>query len=138
MSDLVVHATGKGPVALFVHGFPLDHSMWAAQTEGLADIATCLAPDLRGFGRSPTGSVGDDEGACVLSMERHADDLVKVMDERGVERVDLIGLSMGGYVALAMCERHPERVRSLTLVDTRANADDAAGKARRDTLAKQV
>ena len=40
------------------------------------------------------------------------------------DRFALAGLSMGGYVALAMCERHPERVRSLTLVDTRANADD--------------
>ncbi|MEM9380452.1 MAG: alpha/beta fold hydrolase [Planctomycetota bacterium] len=126
MPPLHVSRTGDGPAALFVHGFPLDHAMWAAQVEHLADVATCLAPDLSGFGASAY------DGSEKLSMERHADDMARLLDEQDVERADVVALSMGGYVALAMWELHADRIRSLTLVDTRAEADDAAGRERRD------
>lgn len=126
MNPLYLDASGTGPAALFVHGFPLNHTMWKAQTEHLSDVRTCLAPDLAGFGAS------SNDGGAALTMERHADDLVRILDAYEVERADVIGLSMGGYVALAMRERHASRFRSLTLVDTKAEADDAAGKAKRD------
>ena len=126
MAPIHVSRSGRGPAALFVHGFPLDHTMWSAQTEHLADVAMCLAPDLSGFGASP------HDGSEKLSMERHADDLARVLDAEGAERADVVALSMGGYVALAMWELHRDRIRSLTLVDTRAEADDAAGRDKRD------
>ena len=126
------HQSGEGPVALFVHGFPLDHSMWAAQVRGLGDMATCVAPDLSGFGASP------HDGSERLSMERHADDLARILDHLGVEQADVIALSMGGYVALAMWELHAERVRSIALVDTRSEADDAAGKDARDAARERL
>ncbi|MEA2058291.1 MAG: alpha/beta hydrolase [Actinomycetota bacterium] len=123
---------GNGPVALFIHGFPLDSSMWIEQLVALSDVRRCVAPDLRGFGRS------DPSIRPALSMDEHADDLVDLLDALGIDLVDLVGLSMGGYVSLAFAERHPERLRSLALVDTKATADSDEAKAGRDRMAAKV
>jgi pimeloyl-ACP methyl ester carboxylesterase len=129
--DIHYRDHGEGPVALLVHGFPLDSTVWLDQVDALADIRRLVAPDLRGFGRSGPAS-------GVLSMERHADDLAAICDHIEVPSVDLAGLSMGGYVALAFAERHPERLRSLALIDTKAAADDERAKANRDMMAVRV
>ncbi len=121
--------SGEGAVALFIHGFPFDSSMWTGQLAALADRRRCLAFDLRGFGESAPSL------ATELSMEGHASDLAEAVDGLDVGPVDVIGLSMGGYVALAMWEVFPHLVRSLALVDTRAAADSAEGKAGRDAAA---
>jgi pimeloyl-ACP methyl ester carboxylesterase len=123
---------GEGPVALFLHGFPLDRTLWRHQLSALAGVRLCIAPDLRGFGASacaPTGPV---------TMERHADDLAALLDHLGVGQVDLVGLSMGGYVQLAFWERHRSRVRSLALLNTRATEDDAQVKAKRNAAAASL
>jgi len=130
--EFAYREVGTGPVALFVHGFPLDGTMWDDQLARLAEARRCVAPDLRGFGRS------DPPGDAVLTMERHADDLAHLCGALGADRVDLVGLSMGGYVALAFAERYPERLRSLALVDTRAAADTEEGRAARDLMATRV
>jgi len=123
---------GRGPVALFVHGFPLDSTMWLEQTERLSDVRRCIVPDLRGFGSSAPSL------RTVLTMEEHADDLVGIIDVLGIERVDLVGLSMGGYVALAFAERHPDRLRTLALVDTKSTGDSEEGKAGRSAAALRI
>jgi len=123
---------GRGPVALFVHGFPLDSTMWLEQVDRLSDVRRCIAPDLRGFGASvPTLRTA-------LTMEDHADDLAGILDALDVERVDLIGLSMGGYIALAFADRYPGRVRTLALVDTKSTGDSEEGKAGRSAAAVRV
>lgn len=134
LDDTRLHtgASGSGPLALLVHGFPLDSELWLDQLAGLADLRHVVAPDLRGFGRSAPTTLP------VLAMEQHADDLVALLDALGEEQADVAALSMGGYVALAMWERHPERVRSLALLDTRASADPPQGRAGRDTMIQQV
>jgi 3-oxoadipate enol-lactonase len=119
---------GEGPVAFLVHGFPLDSTLWLDQLEALSDLRRIVAPDLRGFGLSGPSSVA-------LTMERHADDLAALADHLGAQHVDLVGLSMGGYVALAFAERHGGRLRSLALIDTKTAADDERGKANRDMMA---
>ncbi len=117
---------GEGaPPVLFVHGYPLDRALWAAQLEGL-HRHRLLAPDLRGFGDSATSN------PPALSIDQHADDLANFLDRLEIGRAVVVGLSMGGYVALAMAERHRDRLAGLVLVDTRAGADDAAGRAGRD------
>ena len=125
--------TGSGPVALFVHGFPLDGTVWSDQVERLGgEGRRRVVPDLAGFGRSApviTASLG---------MERHADDLAGLLDALDVDRVDLVGLSMGGYVALAFAERHPARLRTMALVDTKATADTPEGKAGRDAAVARL
>ncbi len=123
---------GTGPVALFVHGYPLDATLWLDQLGALARRRRCIAPDLRGSGLSApvTGEP--------LTMERHAADLAGLLDHLEVAQVDLVGLSMGGYVALAFAERSPQRVRSLALVDTRPGPDSAEGRAGRDAAIEQA
>lgn len=123
---------GSGPAALFVHGFPLDSTMWLEQIQILSGMRRCIAPDLRGFGRSSPST------RTVLSMEDHADDLVAILDALGIEQVDLVGLSMGGYIALAFGEHHPERLRTLALVDTKSTEDSPDVKAGRDAAAERV
>jgi 3-oxoadipate enol-lactonase len=125
-------SSGDGPVALFIHGFPLDHRLWLDQVRRLSGWRRCLAPDLRGFGRSAPATGGS------LSMERHADDLITLLESERVDAADVVGLSMGGYVALELWARRPDLVRTLVLADTRAEADGPEERARRDTTAERV
>ncbi|HSM02543.1 MAG TPA: alpha/beta fold hydrolase [Acidimicrobiia bacterium] len=125
---LFYREAGDGPLAVFIHGFPLDHSVWLDQLEGLAHVRRCVTLDLRGFGRSDP--ITDE----VLTMEMLADDVAGLVEALGAHGADVVGLSMGGYVALALWEIHPTLVRSLTLIGTRATADTAEGRAKRDAM----
>ena len=124
---IAVHVTGRGPLAVLIHGYPLDHRMWADTLHGpLAEAHTLVAVDLRGHGHSPW--CGDE----AHTMDTFADDVSAVIRTLSDDPVHVVGLSMGGYVAQALWQNHADLVRSLALVDTRAAADDAAGKAARD------
>ncbi len=111
---------------LLIHGFPLDHRMWASQLASLGPHMRLIAPDLRGHGQSALPA-----GAAV-SMDQHADDLASLLDHLGIRKAAVAGLSMGGYVALALWRRHPDRIGALVLLDTRAEADTPEGQAGRD------
>ena len=100
--------------------------MWAPQTRALTDKWRCLTIDTRGFGESAAASPFD--------VDRYADDVVAILDDAGVDRATIVGLSMGGYVAFALWRRSPERVRALALADTRAGADAPDTRARRHEL----
>lgn len=129
---LAVHDEGSGPPILFVHGFPLSHSMWRGQLEAFESDHRVIAPDLRGFGES-------DVTDGTVTMEQHADDLAALLDELNVgEPVVLCGLSMGGYIAWQFQQKYPERLRALILCDTRAIADTPEGVENRKRLAKMV
>ena len=123
---------GSGPVVLLIHGYPLDHSLWHDQVVALADRANIVAVDLRGFGASPSGT------GSALTMERHASDCDFLLEHHGADQADVVGLSMGGYVALAMTEIFGHRVRSLVLMDTRATADTEEARTGRDAMAERL
>jgi YbgC/YbaW family acyl-CoA thioester hydrolase len=125
---LAVDVAGDGPAILFVHGYPLDRSIWRHQMEHL-DGWRRIAPDLRGMGQSDAPDLG-------YSMTTYADDLAALLDSLGVDQVVLCGLSMGGYVAFEFLRRHRTRVRGLILVDTRAENDSAEGRRSRDAAAQ--
>jgi pimeloyl-ACP methyl ester carboxylesterase len=130
---LAVHLAGSGPLAVLVHGYPFDHRMWTELLLGpLARSRTLCAVDLRGHGCSPWA------GDAAHTMEQLADDLAAVIRTLGDGAADVVALSMGGYAALALCERHPQTLRTLTLVDTRASADTAEGRTARAATAQQV
>lgn len=96
---------GDGPAVVFVHAFSVDAAMWDDQVAALAGRATTVRYDLRGFGRSGRPDPGRD----------HVDDLVGLLDVLGIERADVVGLSLGANVALALAAGHPERVRAAVL-----------------------
>lgn len=119
---------GMGPTLVFLHGFPHDRTLWSAQLAALARQARCVAPDLAGFGESAPLPAG------TASMDAYADDVARLLDHLAVDRATVCGLSMGGYVAFALLRRHADRVEGLVLSDTRAGADDDAGRAKRREL----
>jgi 3-oxoadipate enol-lactonase len=112
---------------VFLHPFPADRTFWAPQLGALVDHSRCIAPDLRGFGETTC--------AAPFTMDQYADDVAGLLDVLGVERAVLCGLSMGGYVALALWRRHRRRVRALVLADTRGGADTDEARAKRRALA---
>lgn len=122
--ELAVEIRGEGPAVLFIHGYPLDRTIWADQLAHLQGWRR-IAPDLRGFGDSDAPDLG-------YSMATWADDLVALLDQLGEEKVVLCGFSMGGYVAFEFLRRYRDRVSALVLVDTRAGADSDEGRRGRD------
>jgi len=121
---------GDGAAVLFVHGFPLDRTMWRAQVADLAGWGR-VAPDLRGFGLS-------DPPPGPWTIADHADDLAALLDELRIERAVVCGLSMGGYVVLELLRRHGGRIRGLVLANTRAEADSPEARRARDGTIEAV
>lgn len=122
---------GDGPPILFIHGFPLSHEMWLPVADQLRDHWRCILPDLRGHGRSAVSSE--------VTIAQFADDLTALLDVmRETRPVVLVGLSMGGVIALECFREHRARLRALVLANCRANAETAEGVARRAALAQAV
>ena len=115
---------GQGLAVVLIHGYPLQRAIWAPQVEALQTRFRVITPDLRGFGESQVT-------AGPYTMEMLADDVHALLQARGIRTAVIGGHSMGGYVALALARRHPEMLRGLILVNTRAGADSAEGKANR-------
>lgn len=122
---------GDGPPVLLLHAFPLDHRMWSAQIEALSARYRVISADLRGFGATPLGDEAPD-------LDAMADDVAGLLDDLNVSGCAVVGLSMGGYVAMAMLRRRAGLVRALALVDTKAGADADAARANRERIAHEV
>ncbi len=116
---------------LLIHAFPVDASMWDAQVSALSEEAVVLAPHLPGFG-------GSDGVGNIMTMDAAADSLARELDKAGVDRAVVCGLSMGGYVAFSLLRRHRDRVAGLMLANTKAGADDEAGKEKRRAVAEKA
>jgi 3-oxoadipate enol-lactonase len=126
VKGIAVHEYGdrnKVPI-IFIHGFPFNSTMWAQQIKILKEQYYCVAYDVRGMGETPPG-----DGQFTIEM--FVDDLFAVSDGLDLERPIVAGFSMGGYIALRAVEREPERFRALILADTKAEADDDAGRLKR-------
>jgi len=124
-----IRELGQGPAVVLVHGFPLDGAMWSGVARTLSSRFRVLKPDLPGRGENPAPPDGTIDG--------YADFLQAVLAEIPAP-AGLAGFSMGGYVSLALMKRGPASVRALALVDTRAGADDEAGKAGREAAIAAV
>jgi 3-oxoadipate enol-lactonase len=106
---------GAGPVVL-LHGFPLTGAMWDDLLPSLTDRYHVVVPDLRGHGATEA-----PEGP--YETADYAADVLALLDRLGVERAAVVGLSMGGYVAIQLMTRAPERLSAVVLADTMGRAD---------------
>jgi pimeloyl-ACP methyl ester carboxylesterase len=120
------------PALVLLHAFPLDRSMWDREVRVLADVASpIIAPSFPGFGKSELPSRQP-------TLDDYADAVTSVMDAAGVKTAAVAGLSMGGYVALAMWRRHRNRIERLALIDTKAEGDTPEAAANRVRLAETL
>jgi pimeloyl-ACP methyl ester carboxylesterase len=129
--QLYTRSAGSGLPVVLLHAFPLSSAMWLAQREGLAKVCRVVTPDLRGFGGS---RLGEDEP----SLDLMADDVARLLDDEGIDRAVVGGLSMGGYVTMAFCRRHPDRLLGAVLADTKAGPDPAPARENRERIARAV
>jgi pimeloyl-ACP methyl ester carboxylesterase len=116
---------------LLLHAFPLDASMWEPQVTAFGGVLPVAAPNFPGFG-------GTAMSGAILEMDTAADTGAEAMSAAGIDRAVVCGLSMGGYAALAFWRRHRGRMAGMVLGNTRAGADDDAGKERRKALADRL
>ncbi len=104
---------GSGPAILLSHGYAATSRMWRGQVDALADRFRVLIWDMRGHGESD--SPADPK---LYSEAETLADMAAILDEAGVSRAVVGGLSLGGYMSLAFHLAHPDRVRALMLFDT--------------------
>ncbi len=104
---------GSGPAIVLVHGHPFSRRMWRGQLDSLSDAFRVVAPDLPGYGESPARGETITPGLL-------ADAVVELMDAVDVERATVVGLSLGGLVAMELGLRYPDRVEGLVLTATTA------------------
>ncbi len=102
---------GHGPPVLLIQGVGCIGRVWRPQVDELSDAFDCIHYDNRGIGQS-TGDVSR------LSIEQMADDALCLLDSLGIDRVHVVGHSMGGAIAVQLSLMVPARVRSLTLMCT--------------------
>ncbi|MPZ88852.1 MAG: alpha/beta fold hydrolase [Nitriliruptorales bacterium] len=105
---LHVEEAGDGVPVLFVHEFAGDHRSWRPQLRWFARRYRAIAYAARGY---PPSDVPGDLAA--YSQDHAVDDAVAVLDGLGIGRAHIVGLSMGGFVALHLARRHPDRCRSI-------------------------
>lgn len=132
LSVQLPETAATGVPLVLLHAFPLDSAMWAQVVPELSGVARVLLVDLPGLGGSPL----PDGGAPSLDVS--ADAVAGVLDRLGLPRAVVAGVSMGGYVAMALARRHPDRVAGLALIDTKAEADADEARANRLRMADAV
>jgi 3-oxoadipate enol-lactonase len=108
--------SGAGPVVL-LHGFPLNGAMWDEVGPALAERYHVIVPDLRGH-----GATNAPEGP--YEMADHAADVIALLSWIGIDMAAIVGLSMGGYVALQLITEYADRVSAVVLADTMGRGDN--------------
>jgi len=123
-AEIYYAVQGSGPDILLIHPFPAHHGAWSAVADMLATRYRVILMDVRGLGESSPG-----EGPAI--MEKHAEDVRRLLDELKIGKVTYAGSSIGGYIFFEFWRRYRGRISSAILVDTKASADsDEARKAR--------
>jgi 3-oxoadipate enol-lactonase len=130
-AEIAYRALGEGPPVVLLHPFPANHEFWLPVAQALATRYRVVLPDLRGHGDSGLG-----DGPA--TMEKHAGDIVRVMDDADIGRAPLVGVSIGGYALFEFWRRDRGRVTALGLFNTKAPADSSEVRAGRLEAASAV
>jgi 3-oxoadipate enol-lactonase len=130
-AEIAYDELGEGPPVVLLHPFPANHELWLPATQALISRYRLILPDLRGHGDSGAG-----EGPA--TMEKHAADLARILDQVGVGRAAFVGVSIGGYVLFEFWRRFRQRVTALGLCNTKASADTSEARKARLQTATEV
>ena len=130
-AEICYEVLGSGPPVVLLHPFPANHEFWRPVSQALVSRYRLILPDLRGHGDSGVG-----EGPA--RIEKHAEDIARILDHADAGRVPLVGVSIGGYIFFEFWRRYRGRVAAAVLCNTKAPADTPEGKASRLQAANDV
>jgi len=102
---------GKGEPLIFLHGLGISQADWQPQIEYFKEHYRVIAPDFRGHGAS-------EKPDADYSISIHSTDIIALMDVLELPSVHIVGLSMGGMVAFQLAVDTPERLRTMTIVNS--------------------
>ena len=108
---------GKGTAVMLIHGFAEDNSIWNDISAALSENYQLILPNIPGSGGSPAMTIQH-------SIDDYAAAMLAILQEEQLDKVVVIGHSMGGYIALAMAEKKPSTIKALGLFHSSAYADD--------------
>lgn len=131
MTSLFSLEKGKGKPVLLIHGFPFHQEIWDGYVERLSDEFRVITLDLPGFGKS-------ESLKSPFTLEQVGSTLLDFLRKKDLKEVNIVGHSLGGYVALAMVKNSPELFTSLVLFHSTAYADSAEKKASRSKVVEFV
>ena len=130
-AEIAYEIAGSGPPVVLLHPFPAHRRFWSPILPALISRYRVIVPDLRGHGQSEIG-----QGPAW--MEKHARDLMRLLDEARVEKAAFAGVSIGGYILFEFWRRFRERVQALAICDSRPQADTSEAHANRLKAASEV
>jgi pimeloyl-ACP methyl ester carboxylesterase len=130
-AEVFYEVLGSGPPVVLLHPFPANRDLWKPAAQAILSHYRVILPDLRGHGDSGIG-----EGPA--TMEKHAMDIVRILDHEEVGRAPFVGVSIGGYVLFEFWRRYRARVEALVLCNTKAQADTPEARAARLQAAADV
>ena len=135
VNDITISFTDQGPdnapTIIFIHGFPLNKTMWDKQVELLKTDFRVITYDIRGHGES-------DAGNDPFSIDLLVSDLIGFMNVLEIDKASICGLSMGGYIALNAIENYPERFEAMVLCDTNCISDPHEVKEKRMATVENI
>lgn len=128
---IVYFIGGSGPAIVFVHGYPMDHTVWEAFVKPLTFNYTVILPDNPGFGKStlPEGEMG---------MDVYADSIKTILEAEQISSCIMIGHSMGGYITLHFAASYPQVLKGMGLFHSTSREDDESKKEDRRRVADFV
>jgi len=130
-AEIFYGTQGEGLPLVLLHPFPSNHDFWNPIAPQLAGRYRLILPDLRCHGASQPGN-------GPATMQKHAADLLRILDAEHIQRACFAGVSIGGYILFEFWRQHRERVQALILCDTRAQADTEEGRQTRLKAAEEV
>lgn len=130
-AEIAYTVIGEGPPLVLFHPFPANHEFWLPAAQAFTSRYRVILPDLRAHGESEAG-----DGPA--TMEKHASDIARVLDDAGVGRAVFCGVSIGGYALFEFWRRYRGRVAGLGLCCARAQADSVEARATRLRSAEDV
>ncbi len=129
---LAFQKIGDGPAVIFIHGYPLRKEMWNKQIAPVVNEGfKVITVDLRGHGESI--NLGAPE-----TLSQMGDDIIELMDNLGIEKAIIGGMSMGGYITFDLAARYPERFLGAFFIATKAAGDPSEAKENRKKLIELI